>query len=516
MSAQIVTLVSDASNTGKNVDTNQIVVGANTVQRQNISIADPATAAAIVNVTQFHASDNQALGTFYGLATGGISQTVNISGNLDRARGVQGDQLQGTGLPCDVSMLTQIGTPVKATNTVTAGSNKTINIGSTANLAVGGIVQVDTGANMEWARVNAVVANTSITVDTLVNGHTLNQYSVFPIIFNMPRDASGELDLSGGTGANMAVDYNFDGATFQRQRNVCGLNVYTDTSASNLAASTVPIAIATTGSPPQLPVGTVILVDALGTNPELAQVTAVNVAGKTITVASLANAHNGSVTAFQIAANYQGLAQVPANFGPFGIAAEAAVLVSGVSATTGLQQYSVEKDVNAAGLTPTQGAASGAGVDADCVYGMYLTSVPALTNKQMSPLQLDVVGDLLVGVAGTIKNNLTKPTVGSPIQNLNATKVAVKASAGTLYGFIIENNQAAATYIQLFDVASAGVTLGTTKPDLEYFVAASSMGFIPLPTQGWPFGTALTAAATTASGGLTGSANGVTVYPVYA
>ena len=126
-----------------------------------------------------------------------------------------------------------------------------------------------------------------------------------------------------------------------------------------------------------------------------------------------------------------------------------------------------------------------------------------------------------VAPVATATSGTSKPTAGSPIQNLNASKVAVKASAGTLYGFIIENAQNAITFVQLFDAASGSVTLGTNKPDLEIAVAANggsgaTMYALPLPAVGWPFGTALTIAATTTSGGNTGSANGISVFPVYA
>jgi hypothetical protein len=61
---------------------------------------------------------------------------------------------------------------VTATNNPAAGSNIVINVPDTSGVVVGSLVTVKGGANNEIARVNTVVANTSITVDTLANAYT--------------------------------------------------------------------------------------------------------------------------------------------------------------------------------------------------------------------------------------------------------------------------------------------------------------------------------------------------------
>ena len=101
-------------------------------------------------------------------------------------------------------------------------------------------------------------------------------------------------------------------------------------------------------------------------------------------------------------------------------------------------------------------------------------------------------------------------------RNLAATVQAVNASAGALYGITILNDQAAlACYVQLFNVASGSVTLGTTTPDLEYRVPASTSLTIPIPSPGIAFGTALSVASTTLEGGSVGSVAGVMVFIQY-
>lgn len=61
---------------------------------------------------------------------------------------------------------------VTATNNPTAGANKVINVPDTSGVAVGDLVTVRDSTNNEVTKVTVVVANTSITVDNLVNGYT--------------------------------------------------------------------------------------------------------------------------------------------------------------------------------------------------------------------------------------------------------------------------------------------------------------------------------------------------------
>ena len=153
------------------------------------------------------------------------------------------------------------------------------------------------------------------------------------------------------------------------------------------------------------------------------------------------------------------------------------------------------------------------------VGGSYNSSPTVLTTGQTGSLQLDVNQNLLITQRPTTTSGLSKPTVGSPIQNLSSTVTGIKTSPGTFYHCIIENTQAAtATYVQFFDVAHASVTLGTTKPDLEIEVPANTTFIVPFGPLGWPFGTQLSAAATTTTGGSTGAATspGVNIYPIWA
>lgn len=101
------------------------------------------------------------------------------------------------------------------------------------------------------------------------------------------------------------------------------------------------------------------------------------------------------------------------------------------------------------------------------------------------------------------------------IRDLAAVVTAVKTSPGVLKGLRIENNQGAAAWIQVFDLATGSVTLATTNPDLEYKVAANSSLDAIIPTDGVSFSIAISIASTTAEKGNSGSAAGVQVFALF-
>ncbi len=92
---------------------------------------------------------------------------------------------------------------------------------------------------------------------------------------------------------------------------------------------------------------------------------------------------------------------------------------------------------------------------------------------------------------------------------LTNTKVAVKASAGSFGGYMLYNPNAAVTYIQVFDVASASVTLGATTP--TYVIplppaAAANVEF----SLGISHAAAITLTATTTATGSTAPTSSLT------
>lgn len=95
------------------------------------------------------------------------------------------------------------------------------------------------------------------------------------------------------------------------------------------------------------------------------------------------------------------------------------------------------------------------------------------------------------------------------------TAVAVKASAGQVYSWMLFNPSGAVAYLQVFNVAAAGVTVGTTAPLFSIPVQAGTQ--VPFSTDiGIAFGTAISVAATTTPTGSSAPGTAMVVNIFYA
>jgi hypothetical protein len=108
-------------------------------------------------------------------------------------------------------------------------------------------------------------------------------------------------------------------------------------------------------------------------------------------------------------------------------------------------------------------------------------------------------------------------TAGAPVlslRNLVATVTVVGAARSTvLWSVRVVNNSAAACFVQFFNASAAtGVTLGTTRPDDEFQVAANSTATFLMGIQGAYYPLGCFAASTTLHEGSVASATGVCVY----
>ena len=111
----------------------------------------------------------------------------------------------------------------------------------------------------------------------------------------------------------------------------------------------------------------------------------------------------------------------------------------------------------------------------------------------------------------TLSPNSPQPATTSANQaltniNVNATGalVAVKASAGNLFGLSMFNNTAAIVFLSFWNVAVGSVTLGTTAPTCVFALPAS--GSLTIPPSNFALlnsGTAISFAAVTAYNGST-------------
>lgn len=119
-------------------------------------------------------------------------------------------------------------------------------------------------------------------------------------------------------------------------------------------------------------------------------------------------------------------------------------------------------------------------------------------------IQRIVLGDSNGVEKGTAANPqiaAISPAIGGgwtpfPANTLSNTKQEVKATAGTLGGYILFNPNAATVYIQVWNLAAASVTVGTTAPTYVIALAAGATANVEF-TNGIKHDTGITVAATT-------------------
>lgn len=80
--------------------------------------------------------------------------------------------------------------------------------------------------------------------------------------------------------------------------------------------------------------------------------------------------------------------------------------------------------------------------------------------------------------------------------DLDETDVAVKGSAGQLYGYFIYNNAASTRFVKLYNATTANVTVGSTTPVMTIPIPAGSAANVEF-SMGIAFSTAITAACLT-------------------
>lgn len=134
--------------------------------------------------------------------------------------------------------------------------------------------------------------------------------------------------------------------------------------------------------------------------------------------------------------------------------------------------------------------AANSGVD---IGDVDVTSISAGTNK---------IGDVDISPRTTGGWSVGNYTSGDTYTALTATAQVIKASAGKFGGYYIYNPNAAATYVEIYNIAAASVTVGTSTAKLVFCIPASSGANLEI-LAGIPFDTAMSIAATTTGGGNT-------------
>lgn len=162
-------------------------------------------------------------------------------------------------------------------------------------------------------------------------------------------------------------------------------------------------------------------------------------------------------------------------------------------------------------------AASSIGKAEDAAVSSGDTGVAALTWRQSTPTPSSGAdGDYASIVSsgdGTLWVTVTPSRGGgwtTSLKNaLSTTVSSVKASAGLLGGFYCYNPAAAVTYVQIFNVATGSVTLGTTTPALSFGIPAGGGGVHEFVNGLGGFSTAISVAATTTATGSSAPATAI-------
>lgn len=100
--------------------------------------------------------------------------------------------------------------------------------------------------------------------------------------------------------------------------------------------------------------------------------------------------------------------------------------------------------------------------------GIFNSTSITLADEQGVALAVDISGRLIVPLDAYADIGAT-PLFDSDGDNNVQT---VKSSAGAIYAIEVSNPNAADAYLQLFNLASGNVTVGTTAPTLSFFVPA--------------------------------------------
>lgn len=124
------------------------------------------------------------------------------------------------------------------------------------------------------------------------------------------------------------------------------------------------------------------------------------------------------------------------------------------------------------------------------------------TDGDYEPLGVNEAGALWVSVTPSANGGASTMNASSSdgATALTNAAQAIKASAGSLKGYYIYNPNASAAFVQFYNTASGGVTVGTTNPLFMLTIPASSAANLWMP-DGIKFDTAMSWSAVSTAGG---------------
>jgi len=133
--------------------------------------------------------------------------------------------------------------------------------------------------------------------------------------------------------------------------------------------------------------------------------------------------------------------------------------------------------------------------------GIPVTALPSLPAGSANIGDVDVL--TVPEVAGAAASTINSTSSDGGTALTNAAQV-IKASAGKLVGYYIYNPNTVVVYVQVYNTAAAGVTVGTTNPLFMLTIPALSAANLWMQPGGITFGTAMSwAAVMTTAGGNT-------------
>ena len=145
-------------------------------------------------------------------------------------------------------------------------------------------------------------------------------------------------------------------------------------------------------------------------------------------------------------------------------------ITANIGTTNGL---ALDSSVN--GILLSQGSTT-SGQKGSLIQGAVTTSAPSYTTAQTSPLSLTTAGALRVDGSGTTQTiNNTACSISRLLSAATTNATSVKGSAGNIFGWSIQNTNAAARYVKLYNKASAP-TVGTDTPVITLLIPGGSAG----------------------------------------
>ncbi len=177
------------------------------------------------------------------------------------------------------------------------------------------------------------------------------------------------------------------------------------------------------------------------------------------------------------------------------------------------------QDSTLANLTLAQ-ASTTAGQTGPLVQAAVTTNAPTYTAGQTAPLSMNTLGGLRVtlnsgaNAVGTVNLSPTASGGWSVSSQVSLTTSAtISGATGKFGGYMFNNPNASAAYIQVFDTTGA-VTLGTTTPTFVVPIPAGASANVEF-SNGIAITNGIKAAATTTATGSTTVATGLTGFVLY-